>query len=131
MAYLLDAVWVINALARKRQASATLDRLAPQGIAIGWITVGEVYEGAFEHADPQPHLQALRQFLAPLRILGLNDSIMERFAQIRASLRKTGQLIPDFDVLLAATALHHNLVVLTFNLRHFSRIPDLKLYRAG
>ncbi|MDP2936569.1 MAG: type II toxin-antitoxin system VapC family toxin [Dehalococcoidia bacterium] len=131
MAYVIDADWAINALAQKRQASTTLRRLAPEGLAISWTTVGEIYEGAFQYPDPQAHLETLRQFLHPLRILGLNDPIMERFAGIRASLRRSGQLIPDFDILLAATALHHGLTVLTFNLRHFSRIPDLKVYKAS
>ncbi|MDO8690232.1 MAG: hypothetical protein Q7R39_09540 [Dehalococcoidia bacterium] len=45
MAYILDADWVINALAQKRQASTILDRLVPDGLAISWVTVGEIYEG--------------------------------------------------------------------------------------
>jgi hypothetical protein len=55
--------------------------------------------------------------------------IMERFAEARSFLRKHGQLISDFDLLVGATALHHDLTVLTFNLRDFQRIPDLKLYQ--
>jgi predicted nucleic acid-binding protein len=51
---------------------------------------------------------------------------MERFAETRAYLRKRGEGIPDFDLLIAATALHHDLTLLTFNLRHFGRVPDLK-----
>lgn len=62
-------------------------------------------------------------------MLGLNDAIMERFAETRALLRKRGQGIADFDLLIAATALHHDFTLLTFNLRHFERIPDLKLYQ--
>jgi predicted nucleic acid-binding protein len=42
-----------------------------------------------------------------------------------------GELIPDFDPLIGATALVHDLTVLTFNLRHFQRIPELKLYQPG
>lgn len=127
----MDADWAINALGRKRHASRILDRLAPEGLAISWTTVGEIYEGAFQHPDPEAHLESLRQFVRPLSILGVNDPIMERFARIRASLRKGGQLIPDFDILLAATAFHYDLTVLTFNMRHFSRIPGLKVYEAS
>ncbi len=58
----------------------------------------------------------------------LNLPIMEKFAEIRALLRRRGELISDFDILLGATALHHDLTVLTYNKRHFERIPDLKLY---
>jgi tRNA(fMet)-specific endonuclease VapC len=54
---------------------------------------------------------------------------MERFAETRAYLRRRGQRIADFDLLIAATALHHDLTLLTFNLRHFERVPDLKLYQ--
>ncbi|MER3559173.1 MAG: hypothetical protein C4336_06790 [Armatimonadota bacterium] len=56
---------------------------------------------------------------------------MARFAEIRAHLRRRGELIPDFDLLIGATALVHDLTVLTFNLRHFQRIPELKLYQPG
>lgn len=54
---------------------------------------------------------------------------MERFAGIRGDLRRRGQLIPDLDLLIAATALHHDLTLLTRNVRHFDRIPELRLYQ--
>lgn len=129
MAYILDAAWVINALAGRRRADAILSQLAPEGITISYITVGEVYEGAFSFPDPEHHLTTFRQFLSPFRILGVNDPIMERFAEIRSFLRRQGGLISDFDILLAATALHYELTVLTFNIRHLTRIPNVKLYR--
>src|SRR5688572_24559846 len=129
MAYLLDADWAINSLAGRRQASAILNQLLPQRVTISWITVGELYEGAFHSANPQDHIAILREFLSSFHIVGVNDPIMERFAQLRALLRRRGELIPDFDLIVAATALHYDLIVLTFNIRHFSRIPDLRLYQ--
>ncbi len=129
MLYLLDADWAIQALAGKTVAVHTLTELAPAGIAMSWITVGEIYEGAFGFPDPQPYLTTFREFIQPLRKLDLDDAIMEHFAEVRADLRRRGQLIPDFDLLIAATALRHDLTVLTYNLRHFSRIPNLKLYK--
>jgi tRNA(fMet)-specific endonuclease VapC len=61
-------------------------------------------------------------------VLPLTDAIMELFAEMRAFLRRRGQLIADFDLIAAITALHHNLTLLTYNRRHFKRIPDLRLY---
>jgi predicted nucleic acid-binding protein len=58
----------------------------------------------------------------------LNDPVMERFARLRSDLRSQGQLIPDFDILIAATALEYNLTLVTRNLRHFQRIPSLAIY---
>jgi predicted nucleic acid-binding protein len=37
-------------------------------------------------------------------------------------------MISDFDILLGATALHYDFIVLTYNKEHFERIPDLKIY---
>ncbi len=54
---------------------------------------------------------------------------MERFAQNRYLLQRQGNVIPDLDLLVAATALHHGLTLLTRNLRHFSRVPGLRLYQ--
>ena len=64
----------------------------------------------------------------PNTLLGWNDGIAARFAEVRADLRRRGERLPDFDLVIAATALHHGLTVLTFNRRHFGRIPDPKLY---
>ncbi len=62
-------------------------------------------------------------------VLPLNKPIMKRFARIRGHLRQTGSIIGQADVLIAATALHYNLTVVTRNIRHFERIPDLLLYQ--
>jgi predicted nucleic acid-binding protein len=55
---------------------------------------------------------------------------METFAQVRAHLRRRGEIISDFDMLIGATALHYNLIVLTHNKKHFARIPDIKIYHS-
>jgi predicted nucleic acid-binding protein len=55
---------------------------------------------------------------------------MERFAVIRGSLsRSVRQQIGDMDLLIAATALEHELTLVTHNLKDFELIPDLKLYQ--
>lgn len=128
MPYLLDADWAIHALAGHPRILATLKHLAPEGIAVSWITIGEIYEGAFGSPNAEAHLSSFREFLIPFPTLNLNDPIMERFAAIRSTLRRRGELIPDFDVIVGATALHHGLTVLTYNVRHLRRIPALNLF---
>src|SRR5581483_11466539 len=129
MTYLVDTDWIINGLKGQERALTTLSRLAPQGVAVSIVTAAEVYEAAFNTTNPQAHLQNSRGFLSPFRILPLTDPIAEIFAETRAFLRRRGQPLPDFDVLIAATALHHKLTLITSNLRHYERIPDLKTYR--
>lgn len=129
MTYLLDTDWVIQALARRQPAARTLERLIGSRVYVSYVTLAEVYERAFVSSNPQAHLVGFRHFLSAYRLLGLSDPVVERFAETRALLRRRGQRIADFDLLIAATALHHDLTLLTFNLRHFERVPELKLHQ--
>lgn len=129
MAYILDADWIIQILKGHVAAKNTIRQLAGEPSYVTWVTVGEIYEGGFNSPNPDAFLDTYRDFLVPHRIIALDESIMVRFAEIRAFLRRRGQLISDFDILLAATALDRDLTVLTFNTRHFERIPDLRIYQ--
>jgi tRNA(fMet)-specific endonuclease VapC len=60
-------------------------------------------------------------------ILPLTDEIIVRAADIYADLRTRGELIGDADILIAATALVHQLGVATNNTKHFERISDLHI----
>ena len=62
-------------------------------------------------------------------MLPLTGSIMERFGKLRYDLRRQGQLIPDLDLLIAATAIDHDVALATRNRRHFVRAPDLEVVR--
>ncbi len=129
MRYLIDTDYLIDAAAGSTTAVGILDHLSPQGLAISIIAVAELYEGAFGFSEPEATLTAFRAFLRPYAVLPLSDPAVERFARIRAALRRQGLLIPDMDLLVAATALHAELTLVTRNRRHFERIPDLKLYQ--
>jgi tRNA(fMet)-specific endonuclease VapC len=47
--------------------------------------------------------------------------------EIKTRLRQKGTLIEDFDLLIAATALNNNLVLVTNNVDHFTRIEKLQI----
>lgn len=126
--YLLDTDWVIQALARREPAASTVVLLAGANVYVSVVTLGEVYEGAFASSNPQARMAGFRRFLDAMTLLYVSEPIMEVFAETRAHLRRRGQRLADMDLLIAATALHHNLTLLTFNIRHFEGVPDLKLY---
>jgi tRNA(fMet)-specific endonuclease VapC len=129
MRYLIDADWLIDATIGRAGALRTLDRLSADGLAVSTIAVAEVYEGAFDVSDPEAKLAEFREFLSSYAILPITEPIAERFARLRTSLRRQGELIPDMDLLIASTALHEDLTLVTRNIRHFERIPELKLHR--
>jgi predicted nucleic acid-binding protein len=126
--YLVDSDWVADWLYGAKSAVQLLTSLRHDGLAISVITYGEIYEGIHFGHDPMRSLQLFRNFLRRTSVLGLNRPIMQRFAIVRGSLRRQGQLNGDADLLIAATALHHDLTLLTRNARHFQRVPELKLH---
>lgn len=54
---------------------------------------------------------------------------LRRFASLRRGLRQRGRIIGDMDILIAATALERDLVLVTGNIKHFEQVPDLRLHR--
>ncbi len=127
MRYLVDSDWLIDAATGRARAQQHLARLSGEELAVSIIAAAEVYEGAFGTPDSHATLVGLRDFLSDFVILPLTDPIVERFARLRAALRQQGQLIPNLDLLIAATALEEDLTLITRNVRHFARLPELKL----
>jgi tRNA(fMet)-specific endonuclease VapC len=60
-------------------------------------------------------------------VLLLTNDIIVQAADLYALLYQEGQLISDADIHIAATALKHNLVMVTENVNHFRRIPGLSI----
>lgn len=129
MMYLVDSDYLVDALIGIPQATRLLEQLAVEGLGVSIVSYGEIIEGAFGDPDPAQRLQRFRAFLARFPVVPLSDPVMEIFARLRKDLRDRGQLIPDFDLAIAATALHHDQALVTSNLRHFGRIPEPAIYQ--
>jgi len=63
--------------------------------------------------------------LSDMTILDVDHEVARRFGQLRGSMLDRGQVVPGMDLLIAATALVHGLVMVTHNTKHFTDIPDL------
>jgi tRNA(fMet)-specific endonuclease VapC len=129
MSYLIDTDWVVEYLKGREPVVTVLPQLRHDGLAISLITFGEIYEGIYAGHDRDQHEAIFWRFLRRVNVLSLNKTILRHFARIRSQLRAQGQLIGDLDLLIAATAIYYDLTLLTHNTRHFSRIPNLKLYQ--
>jgi len=58
-------------------------------------------------------------------ILPLTDQVVDRAATLYGELHRQGALLPDADLLIAATALEAQRTLVTNNLAHFQRVPNL------
>ena len=127
MSFLLDADWTISFLNGRANAIRLIEKLADEGLALSIITWGEICEGLLSRPDPPRHITQFEQFTASLDLITPDLDVARHYATIRSRLRSRGELIPDNDTWIAATALAHNLTLVSRD-AHFSRIPDLKLY---
>lgn len=127
MSYLIDTDVVADFLNGNTEAARFLKSIAGTYPAISIITFGEIYEGIYFGRDPVQNEEGFLDFLNGVDVLPLDAAIMQRFAMVRGGLRRQGQLIPDSDLLIAATALHFDLPLVTRNERHFRRVPGLEL----
>lgn len=90
------------------------------------ITYYEILNGLL-FKDARSQLLRFQQFAQLNQVLPVNLSVANAGAQIFADLRKNNQIIGHNDVLIGATAIEHDLVLVTNNTNHFSRIPGLSL----
>ncbi len=131
MQYLVDTDWVVN---HQHGIEAIVRRLAsllPAGIGMSIISLAELYDGILRSPDPDSDERALRDFLSTgIDIVDVDAEICRIFARERGRLRAAGMLIPDFDLMIGATALRHNLTLLTNNRRHFERLSGLRITSA-
>lgn len=129
MNYLIDTDTTIDYLSGRPTATHLLQSLAPQQLAISAVTYGEVYEGIHYGRNPAQALRVFRAFLRGITVLPVTRRIAHQFGIIRGDLRNRGLTIGDDDTFIAATAMHHNLTLVTRNLRHFQRVPGLVMYQ--
>ena len=60
-------------------------------------------------------------------MFGIDEEVCKIFGRERGRLRKVGQFIGDFDLLIAATGLYYGLTVLTNTRQHFERAKGLQI----
>jgi tRNA(fMet)-specific endonuclease VapC len=125
--YLVDTDWVIHYLNGRDDIVRRLDELQSQGLGLSVISLAELYEGIYHSTDPDGNEQDLNDFLRGVQVIGIDEDACKLFGRERGRLRKAGQLIGDFDLLIAVTGLHYGLTVLTNNRQHFERVEGLQI----
>ena len=108
-----DAVAFLASLDKNERVTATL------------VSACELLEGAYLSNDVPKELDRVKKVSAVLKLLLPTASTAEKFGAISAELRKKGEPIGNFDVLIACIAMENNEALVTRNSRHFDRIKGL------
>ncbi|MBR4804545.1 MAG: PIN domain-containing protein [Bacteroidales bacterium] len=122
--YLLDTCVCIELLHKNPKVVERLREIGVSNCKISDITVAELFFGAFK-SGKQSHFDDVTEILRlfeSYRIMHLR-----KYGELRFTLERKGLKIGDMDMFIAATALEENLILVTGNVEHFSRIPGLKI----
>ena len=127
MAYLIDTDIIIFALRKDKSVLIKFEENKNIPISISMITYAELIFGAKRSQNEQQNMIKVRHIRELYPIEDLNEGVMEVFADIKAKMFNNGIRIEDMDLLIAATAIYNYLTLVTNNVKHFEKIPYLKL----
>ena len=127
MAYLIDTDIIIFALRKDKSVLIKFEENKNIPISISMITYAELIFGAKRSQNEQQNMIKVRHIRELYPIEDLNEGVMEVFADIKAKMFNNGMRIEDMDLLIAATAIYNDLTLVTNNVKHFEKIPYLKL----
>ena len=125
--YLLDTDITIYSLKGNEMVRQNLRNHINDPIQISSVTLMELYYGAFKSQKVESNLAKVRKIENSIEIISVNKDQVELFGMLKVKLEKAGTPLDDFDLILAATALSQNLILVTNNERHFCRIEGLKI----
>ncbi len=127
MKYLLDTnicIYLINE--RPKKVLAHFKRHSLGDIGISSITASELAFGVAKSASSK-NSAALEAFLLPLNVVDYDAGAAMIYGDIRATLEKQGKTIGPLDMLIAASALSRQLILVTNNEKEFRRVDQLKV----
>jgi predicted nucleic acid-binding protein len=133
---LIDSTAFIHA-ERQRQTPAdfvaeVLERWGDAELAVSVMSAAELFHGcwrantAARRANREEFVDTI---LAAIPVVPITVAIARVFGEIDARLSAAGQRIATSDLLIASTALSRGDRIVTGNMRHFDRVPGLRVHR--
>jgi predicted nucleic acid-binding protein len=129
MPYLIDTDVLSDHLADDPATVQLLQQPVPDGISISMITYMEAYQGVLQSPDPAAAQAKFAAFIAQVPVVPFSHEVARRCAELRLTLKQEGKRVRPraLDLITAATALQHNLTLVTRNLDDYRDIPQLVL----
>ena len=122
--FLLDTCVCIALLKKSPSIIQRLREVGTSNCRISDITLAELYFGAFK-SGKEKHFNDVSEISKLFEKLPIQYT--RKYGEIRWELEKRGLRIGDMDMFIAATALEEDLILVTGNVKHFERIPGLKI----
>ncbi len=127
MAYLLDTCTISEMISVRPNGNVLkwFESQSEKTLYLSIITIGEIEKGIYQLPQSKKRLRLetwLFDELAPSfqnRLLGIDRKLMTAWAKMIAELKTKGMNRQSFDSVIEATALHHQLILVTRNVKNF------------
>jgi len=126
MGYLLDTDICLFYLKGEYNLNQKIKDIGIGNCCISEITVLELIYGARKSENYEKHIRDVDKIRELFEVIPIEEAY-EEFAKEKVRLKKTGTLIPDFDLLIGATSLSRNMKMITNNERHLSRLENIEI----
>ena len=124
--YLLDSNICIFYLKGRYDLEAKIEKAGWSSCFISEITVAELKFGASGSDNPTKRKPVIENFIKKVQILPIFNAL-DFYADEKARLRKAGNIIDDFDLLIGSTAVFNDLIMVTNNVAHLGRISGIMI----
>jgi tRNA(fMet)-specific endonuclease VapC len=102
-------------------------RVVGKLVAVSFVTVGELLFGAKKRKWGAGKISDLERRLRGAVIVPYDRLLCDAYGRLKAETRAAGVVVADNDMWIAASAVRHNVPLITHNRKHFENIPDLVL----
>lgn len=126
MKYLIDTNICIHFFRGKFNLIDRFETVKLSNCAISEITLAELIFGAENSSNPKKNYKLIGKFTERTKILPIYNAI-SIYAKEKVRLRKKGEMISDFDLLIGSTAISNDLIMVTENVKEFKRITDIRI----
>lgn len=124
--FLLDTNICIYFLKGQYNLVQKLEKIGLENCFISEITIAELKFGAENSESKEKNRNTVDDFTSRFTIIPIFNSL-DIYAKEKARLRKAGNPLDDFDLLIGATAITNNLVLVTRNVADFERLEEIKI----
>lgn len=130
MGLILDSDVIIDHLNNKSDYLSSIVSNSDEDLFISIITWSEIVYGVKKSKNLINDYKQFTNFIVDLniKILEFDLKIADKFIDLKINLEKRGVRLEDFDLIIASTAIVNGLVLVTKNIKHFSRVQKLELY---
>lgn len=124
--YLLDTNICVFMLKNKYGIREAVIKAKPENCYVSEITIAELYYGASKSNNKKERIKDVDFIVRKFKILPIYPAL-PLFGEIRAELEEAGMRIDDFDILIGATSIQNKMIIVSDNIKHIGRLPNIKI----